>query len=402
MTWGVARTVGPAGYAVFAVFWSALFLIVGVLFGLQQEATRATVETTTRSSAVRSRSSIWVFVACLALVLVLIVLTSSVWWATPSLGSTNLALVWPIALGAGANCLVAAASGVMAGAQLWRQLAAIISLDGILRAVGVFVVLPHTHDVFALAWVVIAPFPLSLAIVFASSPRTLIARARVHLSYLALLRNSLQTMLAASASALLINGFPLILSFFAAPTDQHRLGAVILSITLTRAPILVPLMALQSYLVTRFSVRPEGVARLILKLFVAIVVVIGVLSIATALWGTELMGTVFGAGFSLPSVVLVSLVASSGLIGALCVTGPAVLARAMHGGYAMGWIVASVVALGVLFTPLPIESKAVLALSVGPLTGLALHLALLLCAHVRADRSFKMRSSTRSAGGASV
>ena len=37
----VAPALGPAGYAVFAVYWAALFMVVGVLFGVQQETTRA-------------------------------------------------------------------------------------------------------------------------------------------------------------------------------------------------------------------------------------------------------------------------------------------------------------------------------------------------------------------------
>jgi O-antigen/teichoic acid export membrane protein len=376
VTWSVARAIGPQGYAVFAVFWSALFLIVGVLFGLQQESTRATAARTTDAQQ-HARSSLWLFAAVIAVIVVIVVLGTSIWWAAPSLGSADSGLAWQIALGSGVDCIVAMASGVMAGSQLWRHLAAIVALDGVLRATAVFVVLSFTHDVHALAWAVIAPFPLSLLIVFAVSPRALISRARVALSYGTLIRNSSQTMLAASATALLINGFPLILSFFSGSDDKHILGALILAVTLTRAPILVPLMALQSYLVTRFSLRPEAVAKLVVRLLALIAVIIGLLAFAAALIGTQVMSLVFGAGFALPPSVLAPLVASSGLIGALCVTGPAVLARQLHAGYAIGWVVASIVAIFVLFLPVQLETRTVLALSIGPFIGLCVHIGFL-------------------------
>ena len=40
VTSAVAVVAGAESYAVFAVFWSALYLIVGCLFGVQQEIAR--------------------------------------------------------------------------------------------------------------------------------------------------------------------------------------------------------------------------------------------------------------------------------------------------------------------------------------------------------------------------
>ena len=42
VTWLVPRQVGFAGYTVFAVFWSFMYLVVGTLGGIQQEVTRGT------------------------------------------------------------------------------------------------------------------------------------------------------------------------------------------------------------------------------------------------------------------------------------------------------------------------------------------------------------------------
>ncbi len=384
VTWQVARTIGPGQYAIFAVFWSALYLIVGVLFGLQQEATQATAATEASSRATATgtprtrRVSIARFAAVIAVCAMVVVGVSSLAWAPAALGGAHLDLVWPIVIGAGFNCLVAAASGVMAGSEMWRHLASIVAIDGVLRVAGVLLVLSFGHGVTELAWAVIIPFPLSLAIVFGSSPRRILRSARVSLGYRTLMRQTGQTMLAATATAVLINGFPLILSFYSTTADKSALGALILAVTLTRAPILVPLMALQSFLVTRFSLQPATAPKLILRIFVGIAIVIALLALATFLWGTQLMGLFFGTGFALEPAVLVPLVASSGLIGALCVSGPAVLARHRHGVYAAGWVAASVCAILVLFIPIPLDNRAALALASGPLVGLCVHIGYLI------------------------
>ncbi|WP_431220460.1 hypothetical protein [Leifsonia xyli] len=86
------------------------------------------------------------------------------------------------------------------------------------------------------------------------------------------------------------------------------------------------------------------------------------------------MHVVFGEQFDLSAGVLVALIASSGLIGALFVSGSAVLARNLHGLYAVGWVAASVVTLALLFVPLPLAGRAALALAAGPAVGLAVHL----------------------------
>ncbi|MGH1547851.1 lipopolysaccharide biosynthesis protein [Leifsonia poae] len=380
VTWRVYTEVGAAGYGVFSVFWSALFLVVGVLFGLQQESTRATAQTVRETQqavdapAAGRRTSLWAFAAVAAVVVAVTVALTSLLWAVPSLGAANAGLAWFVAVGAGLNCLVAAASGVMAGAGMWRQLATIVALDGILRVIGVVAVLSVTHDIVPLAVAVILPFPLSLAIVFLTAPRALVQNARVALGVRALVANTGRTMLAASATAVLINGFPLVLSFFAGPENHSDLGSLVLAVTLTRAPILVPLTALSSFLVSRFSHHPERTARTIALLFAGIAVVILVLCGAAWLWGEPVMHLVFGSQFDLSAGVLVALIASSGLIGALFVSGSAVLARNLHGLYAAGWVAASVVTLALLFVPLPLAGRAALALAAGPAVGLAVHL----------------------------
>lgn len=376
VTWRVFTASGAAGYAVFSVFWSALFLVVGVLFGVQQEATRAVAQAEREADAGpgRGRSSLWLFALALAAVVLVVVLLSALLWAAPSLGRDQAGLSVFVAVGAAFNCLVAAGSGVMAGSGMWRQLAGVVALDGILRVAFVLLALAVTTEPWVLALAVILPFPLALAIVFLTAPRELIRCAVVPERMRGLAANTLRTMIAASATAVLINGFPLILSFFASPSGHRALGSLVLAVTLTRAPILVPLMALSSFLVSQFARAPHGAARLVTRLTALIAAAVAVLCLCAWAFGVPVIVAVFGAQFDLDAGTLTALVASAGMIGVLCVTGSAVLARNLHGGYAIGWVAASVVTIALLFLPLPLEGRAALALAAGPAVGIAVHL----------------------------
>ena len=382
MTWRVFVEAGAAGYGIFSVFWSALFLVVGVLFGVQQEATRAVAQTDAESVRAvvdgrRRGTSLIVFSLVLAVVVVVVVIATSPLWAPASLGADDAGLAWFVAIGAGFNCLVAAASGVMAGAGLWRQLAAIVALDGVLRVVLVLAVLASGGSIVALAIAVILPFPLALAAVLASAPRAILSRARVADGMGALAANTGRTMLAASATAVLINGFPLVLSFFTTSAAHAGLGSLVLAVTLTRAPILVPLTALSSFLVNRFSHHPERVGRTLVLIIGGLAAFAAVLCLCAFLFGVPVMRFVFGAEFDLDAGSLSALVGSAALIGALSVTGSAVLARGRHGWYAAGWVTASLITLALLFVPLPLAPRAALALAAGPAIGLIVHLAAL-------------------------
>lgn len=382
VTWRVFVEAGAAGYGVFSVFWSALFLVVGVLFGVQQEATRAvahTEESALRSSTARAHggTSLTIFSLVLAVVVVVLVLATSPLWAPASLGEQNAGLAWFVAFGAGFNCLVAAASGVMAGAGLWRQLAAIVAVDGVLRVIFVLTVLASGGSVVALAIAVILPFPLALIAVVATAPRTILRRARVSDGFGALAANTGRTMLAASATAVLINGFPLVLSFFTSPADHAGLGSLVLAVTLTRAPILVPLTALSSFLVNRFSHHPERVGRSLAVIIGGLAAFAAVLCLGAFLIGVPVMRFVFGPEFDLDAGSLTALVGSAALIGVLSVIGSAVLARGRHGWYAAGWVTASLITLSLLFLPLPLAPRAALALAAGPAIGLIVHLVAL-------------------------
>lgn len=373
VTWLVYRVEGAGVYGVFSVLWSALFLVVGVLFGIQQEATRAVAS---RDPAVSGRTSLWGVGVALSVAVALIVLATSVLWAPGSLGSDSR-LVVAVAIGAALDGLVVVVSGIAAGSGWWWRLALLLAVDGSLRVAGVGVVLAAGGGIDAIAVAVVAPFLLSVLVVVATAPRGFARNARVAESVGRLFANCGRTMLAAAATAVLINGFPLILSYFSASDDRSQFGSLVLAITLTRAPVLVPLTALSSFLVARFARRPDTILGRATRLLLLVAVAGAVLALAAALWGPAVLRLIFGSGFDIGGPALGALVAAAVLIGELFVSGAAVLALHRHGTYAVGWVVASLVTVAALFVPLELTARATAALIVGPLVGLAVHIGVL-------------------------
>jgi hypothetical protein len=54
-----------------------------------------------------------------------------------------------------------------------------------------------------------------------------------------------------------------------------------------------------------------------------------------------------------------------------------VLATDRHAAFAAGWLLAAVVAVGVLLTPWDLQTRALVALAVAPVVGLVVHLVAL-------------------------
>lgn len=384
----VAPALGPSGYAVFAVYWAALFMVVGVLFGVQQETTRAVAQIAAEEGPEPASTSPMRFAVVLGLGLLLVIGVTGWWWSIPLFGEGHQSWAIPLAIAVAAYVGVAALNGILAGRGAWGPFAAIPLIDGLLRLLLVALALWLDLGGTALAWAVAIPFPVSLIIVLCWKRRFVATHAAISGGYQRLAVNSSRTVLASAANALLVNGFPVVLSLFAG-ANQDALGAVVLALTLTRAPILVPLTALQSMLIARFSGDRAAVGRFMIVAIGGIAVVAGLIALVAGLWGESVLGWVFGEGFAIAGWLLAGLVLASGCLGVLTVTGAAALARERHNAFAAGWVVAALVAI-VLVAVLPSEVgvRTIVALVSGPLIGAVWHLLALRVGH---DRSMSVK-----------
>jgi hypothetical protein len=373
----VAVDLGAEAYVGFAVFWSALYLCVGTFSGVQQEVTRASsarLDGTVDNSNSSGARTLAVFTAVLAVAVVLVIAALTTTVGRWVFGDDAAGLAGPLAVGVASFVVVAALSGALYGVRAWTTLAVTIALDGVIRIAAIGLILAADGSLVELGWAVVAPFPLAVMLVLPFVARRLATTLHVDVSYRALSWNVARTVTGAAATALLISGFPLVLQALSADESPAVIGPLILSLTLTRAPIVIPLLALQSYFIVRFGERPSraGVATSrTVALVLAAAVGLGLLS---AVVGPAVLVAVFGAEFMVSGMLLFVLVASSGLVAALCVTGPATLALGHHSAFATGWAAAAATTVLLLsLVPGNIGLRASIALVAGPVAGLIVH-----------------------------
>ncbi|MBC7296378.1 MAG: polysaccharide biosynthesis protein [Dietzia sp.] len=392
------RALGPADYPLFATYWGAFFALGGVANGLMQEATRAvrsarvgaTPDTVrlghapapdTRGHApapgTGGRVRLLPAGLMLGLALAAVVAVSAPAWPALGLPTFSGVGVAVMAVGILGFSLQAATAGALSGSERWDLYAVLLTVDAALRLVvaGLAWWAGDAGLGFALATVA---GTLTWALMVSLSPATREALARaLDVGRRRFWRNTASAMLASAGTAALVVGFPVFVTATVRETDPAPLvGAVILAITLTRAPLLVPLTSFQSAIIVYFVQRRELGPRA-LAAPLGLVTAVGLVG-AGAAWlvGPWLIRVLFGAEFELPGAVLAALTAASVGTAALMVTGNAALAFDRHLLYNLGWWVAVLAALILLVSvPGPLDVRSAIALLAGPGIGVVVHVA---------------------------
>ena len=364
---------GVAAYAVFAVFWSALYLLVSATSGIQQEVTRAShpiEESGSDATGLVARR----FAVIAAGVVAAIVLVTGPFWMPGVLGERWFALMWPLAFGVASYAVVTVYAGVLYGLQRWRPIAILVIIDGLLRLALVGGALLATDDLVVIAWAVVIPFLAAPVLQWPFVRRQVVGRFGLDVGIGRLAVNAMKTVVGAAATGVVISGFPLLLGAVAGPQSTSTLAAIVFALNLIRAPIVVVVLALQSYLVVRFKTRPIVATREAGMLSAVIVTGSALIAGAAFWWGQAAFETLFGKDFALPGAVLAGIVGSAAALGVMCVTGPLAIARGMHSLYTAGWVAAALTTIVLLaVAPLGLESRAILALWAGPIVGLIVH-----------------------------
>ena len=388
------RALGPADYPLFATYWGAFFALGGVANGLMQEATRAVRSARQLAAPPAPRVRVLPSGLVLGLALAAVVVVSAPAWGPVGLPTFSGAGVAIMAVGILGFSLQAATAGALSGTEKWNLYAVLLTVDAALR-LGVAGIAWWIGDAalgFALATVAGA-VTWALLVVLSPATRAALASA-LDVGRGRFWRNTGTAMLASAGTSALVTGFPLFVTATARPDDPAPLvGAVILAITLTRAPLLVPLTSFQSAIIVYFvERRAQGPQALALPL--ATVTAVGIVGAGAAwLLGPWLIRVLFGAEFELSGPVLAALTAASVGTAALMVTGNAALAFDRHLLYNVGWWVAVVAAAALLVAvPGPLDVRSAIALLAGPGIGVLVHIAGLV---VVARSSTNEASSTR-------
>jgi O-antigen/teichoic acid export membrane protein len=381
-----ARWLGPAEYAKFAVFWSVLFVIVGCLTGIAQEVIRVARVMKLRLDAglaadpgLNRNPRIAVLAVSIGTGSAAVVLLTGLFWGPPIFGAN-----WPLAivLLSLAGVLVGGALSVgsmVAGFARWRTYSLLVVMEGLAR-ISFFVVaavLVPTVRGFSIAAVLAFVPGLLVALLWGPLRResfSIRSDSPVAESTTRILR----AMAASGLSGVLVIGWPALLSPAADANPRgataSSLGVLILLVTLTRTPIMVPLTSFQNVLVARFTgLDLHGRRRWVASGAGVIVVASGLLAGLAALIGPPLLTLVFGAKYQAGAGVIAGLTAATAGLGIITLTGIAAMTAARHSIYLLGWGTAIVVTLVLLFlAPLPIQWATVLALVAGPLAGAAI------------------------------
>lgn len=367
----------PTEYLTFSVFWATLFLLVSMASGVQQEVSRA-VRPGLPASGRHSGSVLFRTAAVILLVVAVLVPVIFGVLGTPLFGYDTGQLAAAMGVGLGGYVGVALISGVFYGVGAFDRVAVLNVIEAALRLILVILSLTFGFGLVPAAYAVAVPFGLAALISWAMSSSVIVGRFSLDSGVLRLLRNMSQTMLAALATGVLISGLPTLLRLFSAGIGEQSLAALVLSLTLTRAPLVVPLLALQSYLVVTYRRLPPARAiRRALFLLAGVFGLTGAVAVLTWAVGPGLLRLMYAEQLVLDGGNLALVLLGGGATAGLCVIAPALLAHELHAKYLAGWLVAAVVTVLVLLWGSATLTTTIVSLIPGPLSGIIVHLVFL-------------------------
>lgn len=370
-----ARQLGATGYAVFAVFWAAYGLVTGAQNGQLQETTR-TIRAASDTRTARGRPLL--VNVCIGAALAVIVAATSPLWSDHVFDQYGALSVALLAVGVASFAVYAHLCGALSGSLSWSPFAVLLSVDALIRLVGAGIAVAFGWGVPAFLVITVVGSVSWIMVLATSSTARHAVGLPGDVDDRRLAGNTLTAMAAALASAVVVMGFPVLINITARADDDSRVvGAVILAVTLTRAPLLVPLNSFQGVLITRFVAARDALLRSLAVPLAAVVVVGAIGAVAAWAIGSWLLTHIFGADFTLGGGTIALFMVGATALGLLTVTGAATLSVGAHRWYAAGWWVAAIACAALLTVPLEVTDRVALSLVVGPLVGACVHLSCL-------------------------
>lgn len=377
-----ARVLSPADNAEFLAYWAGLFAVIGVLAGVTAETTRAvgTVAagqrmTREREPATSSRGGARVMFSALIVgaVLAALVLALGLPFADQLFSTHGVTIVVLLALTAVLFSAHAAVAGSLQGRGLWGPFAQLLTLEATFRFTAVLLAATLSGSLFGIEAACLAALGAWVVVLLSSRSARTAAMSRADIPLGPFLRQTGHALVSAAASAALLVSFPLLVKLTTAPDDYDLAAPLLLAVSLTRAPIMLPLQAFQGLALTSvIRARDEGLRAL--QRPIMAVIGLGVLgSILAALVGPRIM-LFFGEDYQVNRWVLAALTLAAAVIALLTLTGTGLLAMGQHRPYAVGWAIGTAAAVACLMLPLSTEVRCVLALFVGPLLGIGVHI----------------------------
>lgn len=362
-----ARTLDASDASTLLVFIGAYQMVTGLLSGATTELSRTMASAHT--SGITSGPRVVHIATVVGLSVAALVLVTSPLWsiAFPSHTVTLSMMVVVTALGFAVHSTL---NGALSGRARWRAVGTLTSSEA-----GVRFVLTASLGAIGLgiggfgAGMAAASFAWIAVVAFSPEARAALA-ARSDVASGRLAAQLLASIGALTATAILTAGYPLMLGL----TSSHREitgGAPLLqAISLTRAPLIIPLTAFQAVLISYFvSHRARATkALLLIGSGIGLVALLG--SILAWLIGPWIMKVLFT--YQISGAVLALLTLAAGLLAALILSGALCQALGHHVQFLGGWAAACVVAIALLFLPTDLETRTIASLLTAPIVGMAL------------------------------
>ncbi len=371
-----ARRLEPAGFSVFGVFWGAFGLAAGAANGLLQEATREVRSAVGHPAGSGPHTRPMRVAAAVAVGAAAVIAGTAPLWASHVFAEARPLSVALLSAGLAGFCVHATLLGMLAGTGRWSLYGALMVTDALTRLILAVAAYALGWGLAGFLWATVGGSLAWLLLLLAAPGARSAARLPTAGSVSTFLRGSAHSIAAAGASAILVMGFPVLLKATSGQLGAAG-GVIILAVTLTRAPLLVPMTAMQGNLIAYFVDHRSARLRALLAP-AAIIVAIGALGVVAAfLAGPWILRIGFGAEYVTSGTLLAWLTAAAVSIALLTLTGAATVAAALHRAYSIGWVGATLAATALLALPLGLETRTVLALLCGPVVGIAVHLVAL-------------------------
>lgn len=389
--------VSAKDYVQFSAFWSCLFLGVMALSGVQNEVARSSSPAPAANRSVLGKYSFVIAAVAAVGGAVMGGVLSVVLHITDGLV--------PVAAAVGllGYSLLAVIAGVMYGAHRWNGVAVAIIADPLLRAllfvclgVAVFASVVATVPLPVIVSATVVPFALAATLMwFCAGGRPVMSTVAIEGTWQQLLRRSFHTVLAACALGFMASGQPLVIAAIARDENPALVAGTILVVVLVRAPLVSPMVALQSYLTVTFRDDRARIGRRVAFLSAGLMAVTVIAAVLVTLAGPAVLRVLLPAYMLPHEYVLGVSVLAAGVVGVQCIVGAAVLGVGGHRSYAAGWLTTALAVAALAFVPLPFEPRLVLILLGPGVLGLGVHLWSLRAALSAPDRG----QGRMSAGG---
>lgn len=356
---------------VLLTFLAALFAIYGVLSGVALETTRSIAAAARDDHA--AGPALWRVAAVVAACSGVVVLALVPFWRERVLHGGDEVLLVALVVAVLGYSVHSVVAGATSGRTWWSQTALVITAEATLRLLATLAVVAASATVVgmgvasavgAFAWLLLVARPGRVR-------DALVLRTDAPAATLA--RRISAALVAQGASAVLVVGFPILLASSTGRAEYAAAAPLLLAIQLTRAPVLLPLNALQGVAVSHLVRAGSGLARLLVRLLAGVAGLAGVGALLAWLVGPWLLTFLFGDGYAVDGGVLALLTLAAGGTAALTLTGACAQALAAYAWYVAGWVAAVVACVALLQVSGSMQARTCLALGLAPLVGLGVH-----------------------------